>query len=74
MPQKIKEIDDISYDPCMLAENLCPAFLRRVESTHKITILFELGIGAPQVLVQMANCIQMIFRKQDFGLSIGNRP
>ena len=60
MPQEIKEIEDISKEPGVFAEILCPTLLGGVEGTDEITVLFQFGVGATQVSVQVTDGVQMV--------------
>ena len=74
MPKKIKEINNISDDFRILAENLGAMLLGCVEGADEVAILLHFRIGLTQILVQKTDGVQMFFRKQHGGLAIGHSP
>jgi hypothetical protein len=74
MPKEIKEINNIGDNADVLAEYLRPAFLGSVEGTDEISILFQLGIGTPQKLIQVPDRVQVLFCKQYRRLTIWDSP
>ena len=74
MPQEIKEIDDTRKKPGMFAENLGTVFLGRIEATDQITVLLQLGVGLAEVTVHVTDGVEMVFRQQYLGLTIGHLP